>query len=82
MSAPAEPFGKGASLGIVLIGALAFIAVLYWLGTGGGATNNGGGHAAGRGLNGYAGLAAMIAATWARAVRSEMPSRRPISALV
>ncbi|WP_298190852.1 DUF4350 domain-containing protein [Novosphingobium sp.] len=62
MSAPAEPFGKGTSLGIVLIGALAFIAVLYWLGTGGGATNNGGGHAAGRGLNGYAGLAAMIEA--------------------
>ncbi len=55
-------FGRGTTLGIVLIGALAFIAVLYWIGTGGGATNNGGGHAAGRGLNGYAGLAAMIEA--------------------
>lgn len=55
-------FGKGTTLGIVLIGALAFVAVLYWIGTGGGATNNGGGHAAGRGLNGYAGLAAMLEA--------------------
>jgi len=79
MSAPAEPFGKGASLGIVLIGALAFIAVLYWLGTGGGATNNGGGHAAGRGLNGYAGLAAMIAAdgVTVRRARSDDGLRLP-----
>lgn len=61
-SASSQPFSRGTSLGIVLIGALAFIAALYWLGTGGGATNNGGGHAAGRGLNGYAGLAAMIEA--------------------
>ncbi|WP_298170821.1 DUF4350 domain-containing protein [Novosphingobium sp.] len=55
-------FGRGTTLGVVLIGALAFVTVLYWLGTGGGATNNGGGHAAGRGLNGYAGLAAMLEA--------------------
>lgn len=55
-------FNRGTTLGIVLIGALAFITVLYWLGTGGGATNNGGGHAAGRGLNGFAGLAAMLEA--------------------
>lgn len=58
----APTFGRGTTLGIVLIGALAFAAVLYWLGTGGGATNNGGGHAAGRGLNGYAALAAMLEA--------------------
>jgi hypothetical protein len=57
-----QTFGRSTTLGIVLIGALAFISVLYWLGTGGGATNNGGGHAAGRGLNGYAGLAAMLVA--------------------
>ncbi len=57
-----SPFGKSTTLGIVLIGALAFVAVLYWLGTGGGATNNGGGHVAGRGLNGYAALAAMLEA--------------------
>lgn len=57
-----SPFARGTTLGIVLIGALAFVAVLYWLGTGGGATNNGGGHAGGRGLNGYAALAAMLEA--------------------
>ena len=55
-------FGRGTTLGIVLIGALAFVAGLYWLGTGWGATNNGGGHVAGRGLNGYAALAAMLEA--------------------
>jgi hypothetical protein len=55
-------FARGTTLGIVLIGALAFAVVLYWLGTGGGQTNNGGGHAGGRGLNGYAGLAAMLRA--------------------
>lgn len=57
-----SPFTRSTTLGIVLIGALAFVAVLYWLGTGGGATNNGGGHAGGRGLNGYAALAAMLEA--------------------
>jgi hypothetical protein len=55
-------FARGTTLGIVLIGALAFAAVLYWLGTGSGPTNNGGGHAGGRGLNGYAALAAMLEA--------------------
>lgn len=55
-------FARGTTLGIVLIGALAFAVVLYWLGTGGGATNNGGGHAGARGLNGYAALAEMLKA--------------------
>jgi hypothetical protein len=59
---PGQTFGRSTTLGIVLIGALAFVAVLYWLGAGGGATNNGGGHVAGRGLNGYAALAAMLEA--------------------
>jgi hypothetical protein len=81
MSAPASPqaFSKGTSLGIVLIGTLAFIAVLYWLGTGGGAANNGGGHAAGRGLNGYAGLAAMIEAdgVTVRRARSKDALKQP-----
>ncbi|MBX9884471.1 MAG: DUF4350 domain-containing protein, partial [Novosphingobium sp.] len=79
MSASAEPFSKGTSLGIVLIGALAFIAVLYWLGTGGGATNNGGGHAAGRGLNGYAALAAMLEAdgVTVRRARSKDALKQP-----
>lgn len=60
MNPPA--FTRGTTLGIVLIGALAFAVLLYWLGTGGGQTNNGGGHAGGRGLNGYAALAALLEA--------------------
>ncbi len=55
-------FARGTTLGIVLIGALAFAAALYWIGMGSGPTNNGGGHAGGRGLNGYAALAAMLEA--------------------
>lgn len=78
-SAASPTFGKGTSLGIVLIGALAFIAVLYWLGTGGGPTNNGGGHAAGRGLNGYAALAAMLEAdgVTVRRARSKDALKQP-----
>jgi hypothetical protein len=55
-------FSRGTALGMVLIGALAFVGLLYWLGNSGGPANNGGGHAGGRGLNGYAGLAAMLSA--------------------
>lgn len=66
----AQTFARGTTLGIVLIGALAFVAVLYWLGTGNGATNNGGGHAAGRGLNGYAALAAMLEADGTKVSRA------------
>jgi hypothetical protein len=55
-------FSRGTALGMVLIGVLAFVGLLYWLGNSGGPANNGGGHAGGRGLNGYAGLAAMLEA--------------------
>lgn len=54
------PFSPRTVLGMVLIGALAFVALLWLLGTEGGNTNNGGGHVGGRGLNGYAGLAALL----------------------
>ena len=53
-------FSRGTMLGMVLIGALAFVGMLYWLGNNGGPANNGGGHAGGRGLNGFAGLAALL----------------------
>ena len=53
-------FSRGTMVGMVLIGALAFVAMLYWLGNNSGPANNGGGHAGGRGLNGFAGLAAML----------------------
>ncbi|WP_240530183.1 DUF4350 domain-containing protein [Novosphingobium sp. PC22D] len=59
MSANASPFSRRAALLLVGFGALAFLAVLWLLATdiGGGSTNDGGAHAGGRGLNGYAALA-------------------------
>lgn len=57
----AGPFNPKVMLALVLFGALAFFATLYFIGTGQtGNGNDGGGHAAGRGLNGYAALAEML----------------------
>lgn len=58
----AGTFNPRVVLGLLLFGALAFLATLYLIGTGadGGDTNNGGAHAAGKGLNGYAALAEML----------------------
>jgi hypothetical protein len=52
----ASPFSPRAALALVVLGALVFVALLYMIGSGmaGGTTNDGGGHADGRGLNGYA----------------------------
>lgn len=60
MSAGPAPFARGTLLGLVLIGLLAFVAVLWALGDGGSPLNDGGGHVGGRGLNGYGALAAML----------------------
>ena len=58
MSGDAGPFSPRAVLALVGFGALVFVALLYMLGSGaGGSTNDGGGHAGGRGLNGYAAVA-------------------------
>ena len=58
----AQPFGPRAVLALVGIGALAFVALLYALGSGltGGSGNDGGGHALSRSLTGYAALAELI----------------------
>ncbi|WP_298469505.1 DUF4350 domain-containing protein [uncultured Erythrobacter sp.] len=58
------PFGRGAVLGMVVIGFTAFIAMLYFLSTGdtGGKDNNGAAHAAANGLNGYSALVRMLEA--------------------
>jgi hypothetical protein len=58
----ASPFSPRVVLSMVLFGALAFLATLYLIGAGGIGRdeNDGGGHAAGRGLNGYAALARML----------------------
>jgi hypothetical protein len=57
-----SPFSPRAALALVLFGALAFIALLYMIGSGatGGSTNDGGGHAGGKGLNGYAAFAGFL----------------------
>lgn len=55
-----DPFSRRTVLGLLLVGGLAFVALLYSIGTGSPGGNDGGGHAAGRGLNGYAALAALL----------------------
>ncbi|MFN4135632.1 MAG: DUF4350 domain-containing protein [Novosphingobium sp.] len=61
MSAAPSPFARGTVIGILLAGALAFVAVLWLLGKdSGGSGNDGGGHVGGKGLNGFAGLARML----------------------
>jgi hypothetical protein len=63
-------FGRGTVIGMVLIGLLAFVALLWWLGNGGGNSNDGGSHVGGRGLNGYAALAAMLEADGLEVMRA------------
>ncbi|MXP15599.1 DUF4350 domain-containing protein [Altererythrobacter confluentis] len=59
----ASPFNPKTVLALVLAGACAFFAALYFTATGQtGSTNDGGGHAAASGINGYAALAAMLEA--------------------
>lgn len=55
----ANPFSRRAVLAIVLIGTALFVALLWMIGTGTGlgATNDGQGHAGGKGLTGYAAMA-------------------------
>lgn len=71
MTAPqASPFSRGSVIGILLVGALAFVALLWFLGNDtGGSGNNGGAHVGGHGLNGYAGLARMLEAEGLDVVR-------------
>ena len=54
----ASPFTPRTVLGLLLFGALAFVLTLYFIGIDetGANTNNGGGHGAGKGLNGFAAL--------------------------
>lgn len=57
----AQPFNPKVMLALIVFGALGFFATLYFIGTGQtGNANDGGGHAAGKGLNGYAAIAALL----------------------
>lgn len=60
----ANPFTLRSALLLVLGGAALFVALLWMIGAGmsGGNANDGGGHAAGHGLNGFAGFARLIEA--------------------
>jgi hypothetical protein len=57
-----QPFSRRGALGLVLFGVLVFVALLWMVGQGlaGEGTNDGGAHADGRGLNGYAALADLL----------------------
>lgn len=59
---PASPFSRRAALGIVALGAALFVLALWLVGAGlsGGTANDGGSHGAGKGLTGYAALAALL----------------------
>ncbi len=58
----ASPFGKGAVLGMVVIGFIAFVAMLYFISAGdtGRNENDGAAHAASNGLNGYSALVRIL----------------------
>lgn len=59
--ASAQPFNPKVMLALILFGAIAFFATLYFIGTGQtGNANDGGGHAAAKGLNGYAAIAELL----------------------
>lgn len=57
-----SPFSPRTVLGMLLFGAVAFLLTLYFIGVGetGPGDNNGGEHVGGRGLNGFAGWAALL----------------------
>lgn len=63
-NADASPFSPRTVLAFVLVGAAVFVALLWMIGAGmtGGDTNDGGGHAGGKGLNGFAGMAQFLEA--------------------
>lgn len=57
-----NPFTARTALALVLFGSLVFVALLWMIGNGfaEGSANDGGGHAEGRGLNGYAALSDLL----------------------
>lgn len=61
-NAAPRPFDPKIVFGLLLFGAIAFIATLYFIGTGqtNSGTNDGAAHGAGKGLNGYAAIAQLL----------------------
>lgn len=62
VNAAGRPFDPKVVFGLLLFGAIAFIATLYFIGTGqtNSGTNDGAAHGAGKGLNGYAAIAQLL----------------------
>jgi len=62
MSRAGSPFSARAVLAVLVVGAAAFLLLLYAIGAGwdGGNDTNGGAHAGGNGLNGFAGLVRLL----------------------
>ena len=63
VSTPTASFSRGGALALIAAGFAMFLALIYLLASGaefGGDSNNGQAHAAGKGLNGYAGLVQLL----------------------
>lgn len=67
-----SPFSKGSVLAIVLVGFVAFLAMLYFIGAGdtGGESGNRNAHASSNALHGYAGLVSLLEANGYEVERS------------
>ena len=72
-----NPFSLRAVLALVVIGFIAFIALLYFIGAGntGRQSNDGRAHAVSNGLNGYSGLVRLLEAEGVEVTRSRSPSQ-------
>lgn len=77
MSERRNPFRPGAVLGLLLVGTLVFLLLLYSLAQGwtGGQDRNGGSHAAANGLNGFSGLVSLLEGTGTTVMLSRNPAQ-------
>lgn len=75
MNARANPFNPRVILALILFGAAAFFATLYFIGSGqtGNDLGNGDGHASSNGLHGYSAFAALLEAEGHEVTRSRSP---------
>lgn len=84
MSRPSSPFSPRVVLGLVVVGGAAFLLFLYALGAGwtGGDRSTGSGHAASKGLNGYAALVELLERRGHQVSLSRTPGRLDERALL
>ncbi|MBI1402327.1 MAG: DUF4350 domain-containing protein [Porphyrobacter sp.] len=77
MKGAGASFSRGGALALIGLGFALFLALIWLIGAGaefGGNGNNGGAHAAGKGLNGYAGLVRLLEASGYEVNRSRSKS--------